>query len=464
MRRASLLALLLFAPLSALCSDYKLTVGDGSATVELSVKRPSKVFRMPAWIPGDYDLANYGRVVVDPQFFAGDRKVKAAQGDDGNSWIIAEGATRVVYGVKPSAGNFGPNLQIRGEETFISGGGVFGYFEGHSDESVSLSLPGKVYTELKGEGARWSAQNYDELIDSPIVIGPNVKVGETLVRGKRHGVVAFGRNENADVDGFAKLGGQVAEQCFLLFGELPYDSYTFFLDFGGRGGGLEHRNGTRIGISANAVPERSVGILFHEYFHCFNVKRIRAKVLGPFDYSKPAVTGTLWWLEGVTDYYASKLAVRAQLETREGLLGEAGRSAFQMNRPAYQRVSADESSRRVWEVHGSQGYGMSYYSKGWAIGFFLDMAIMGETHGRKSLDDVMKALWKETKPPKPGYRDERLRELVVETGGEKCGGWYDTVVQTTNPMPWEAVLPEVGLTLQERSISVADPKPLERWP
>jgi len=350
---------------------------------------------------------------------------------------------------------------------FVNGGGVFGAFDGHHDEPTTITLPQGAACSLKHDGNIWKADDYDHLLDSPIAIGPSVKIVEKELHGKNHRIVAFGKTQDANLDALLEVELKVADQAYKLFGELPYSQYSFFLDFGGFQAGLEHRDGARIGVPIRAQPENEVWIFFHEYFHCFNVKRIRAAPLGPFDYSKPAVTGTLWWLEGVTDYYASKLAERAGYATREGFLANMGGTANGVANGAYLKYSADEVSKRVWEVKGSQGFGgVSYYDKGRAIGLFLDLAILGQTGGKKSLDDVIRQLYKECKPPKPGYKDARIREICVEVGGQKLGPWYDKVVMTSDPMPWEEVLPTVGLRF-EGSALVADDSgrnSLANWP
>ncbi|MBS1715128.1 MAG: M61 family metallopeptidase [Armatimonadetes bacterium] len=467
---------LLFLTLATLttfvrAAEYTLEVREKDAVVGIKVEKPSEEFRMPAWIPGDYELFDYGRRLSDVRFYKGAKEVPSIRGDDVNLWTVPGGADRVRYVVSPSMGNFSPNLQIRANEVFVNGGGVFGWFEGHAHEPVKLHLPAKPWTPMDVTGTTVQARDYDHLIDSPIVIGPDVKVANGIVHNRTHRVVGFGRNQNVDMDRFLETGMAAADQAFRLFGELPYKSYTFFLDFGGRGGGLEHADSTRIGLFPSSDAKRSYGILFHEYFHCFNVKRIRAACLGPFDYTKPATTSTLWWLEGVTDYYASKLATRAGLMTRDQFLGEIGSGAESVSRGAYLKVSAETASLRVWEGKGSFGFGgASYYEKGNAVGAFLDLAILGRTGGKKSLDDVVRALYKETKPPKPGYQDGRIRELCVQIGGDDLGPLYDAAVKTASPLPWDSVLPQVGLKKEGRTVqadvlaSDAASKVLQNWP
>ncbi|MCO5298277.1 MAG: hypothetical protein M9921_15620 [Fimbriimonadaceae bacterium] len=435
---------------------------EGKARVTITIGAPSNAFHMPAWAPGDYELLNYGKFLEQVEFRREGKVVPATQSaSDPNTWRIEGGADAVSYVVNPSRGNFSVNLRVKADETFVSPPGVIGWFEGHALEKQGLSLDlvppnARVFSTLDHAAdpaagtERLEAPNYDELIDAPFVMGTNVRSQEFSVRGKPHFIVAFGNSEGADLTGFASNGAAVAEQAARLFGELPYPRYIFFLDFGGGGGGLEHLNSTRIGLGSRASARGAVGIMFHEYFHAFNVKRIRPKPLGPFDYTRPAVTGALWWLEGVTDYYADLLEARAGLTNRQGLLASLGSQAASIDRhPARDMVSADASSRRVWEVRGSQGYGFSYYAKGKAIGLCLDLAIRGSSGGEHSLDDVIRALYGETTGGKPGFDEGRIRALCVQYGGPALGPIYDRAVMEPGPLPLADCAALAGMRWQD---------------
>lgn len=242
-----------------------------------------------------------------------------------------------------------------------------------------------------------------------------------------------------------------------MFGSLPYQEYVFFCDFNGGYGGLEHLSSTRLGIySKNA--SQAAGLIAHEYFHAFNVKTIREQPLGPFDYSKPANVSTLWWLEGVTDYYADVMRLRAGLIDEEDFLNDVGGSyAALLRNQARLKVTAAESSEKVWTVRGSQGWGgLSYYHKGKLIGVCLDLAIRLETKGARSLDDVIKALYEETKDRKPGYAPNRIRELCIQFGGEKLGPIYDRCVSTTQELPMDDLLSQAGFVREDRNVHRMD--------
>lgn len=435
--------------------------------VRIEIAEPALEFHMPAWAPGDYQIFNYGRFITEMSFYRKGSRVNATPGLDDNTWTIKGGADAVEYKIKPSGGNFSPNLVVRPNETFVSPPGVLGWFSKNQNDKHELRLalvPGgaRAYTTLnKTIGPRgfatFTAPNYDELIDAPFVISDSVREHTFQVRGKQHRIIAFNRNEKADLEGFAQIGTAAAEAAFKLFGELPYPQYAFFLDFGGRGGGLEHLNSTRIGLGPNATGRQAAGIMFHEYFHAFNVKRIRSKPLGPFDYTKPAVTGALWWLEGVTDYYAALLGYRSGVLTLDEALRDFGGNMGGMGE-ARMRVSADEASRRVWEARGSFGFGgLSYYTKGHALGVFLDLSIRLNSAGKASLDDVIRKLYQETKGSKPGFSETRIRELCIEFGGPNLAQLYDAGVMQAGEIPWHLVLPKVGLLWDGTELAI-DPE------
>lgn len=460
MRRIPLFLTALAASLAG-AADYTfeplVEAGNGKVTVKLG-NGEAKAFRMPAWAPGDYQLFNYGGMVETIEFRKKGQPVKAEKGTDVNLWTLPEGADEAIYTVKPSRGNFSPNLRVRPDHYFVSPPGVLGWFVGDEKNRQRLHLAmvpegAKSHSTLtrirqtKPGFDSFEGPNYDEFIDAPFVVGTAVKIEAFSAGGKDLSVVGFNQIANADLSGFVKVGRMAAEECKKLFGELPFPHYTFFCDFGGGGGGLEHLNSTRLGLGARSTGERSYGLVFHEFFHLYNVKRIREKPLGPFDYSKPAMVKTLWWLEGVTDYYAAVLAHRVGLETREQFLGDMSGSlqSFAQN-PNRLRISAEEASLRVWETRGSYGYGgVNYYEKGRLIGLCLDLAIRGLTKGAKSLDDVIRTLYEENKNDKPGYEPERIRQLAVYLGGPEMYRIYDACVSQAVELPIAEVAKMCGL-------------------
>ena len=448
--------------MQATAADYSivpvLETRQAKVTVDLGDSGTSNEFRLPAWAPGDYQILDFGKNVASITFYKAGEEVPSTQGDDRNLWTIPDGADKVVYFIKESLGNFGAKLRVTPDEMFVSGAGVFGWFKGHMNEQQVLHLSPEgmpvaiALPSLPDHPNDYVAKDYDQLADSPFAVSRNLKVKAFMAGGKQHYVAAFNDPGDVDLDAYASVCTKAVESTKAIFGELPYKEYWFLFDFGGPGGGLEHSNCCKIGLHTGTSAEEARGIIFHEYFHCFNVKRIRPAVLGPFDYTKPAVTGALWWLEGVTDYYAEILQVRSGLISRSTFLTTMTRIFNGFHRgTAYTRVTANESSTRVWEAPRSQGYGFSYYTKGKLIGMALDLAIRANSRNTRSLDDVIRELYRETLD-KPGFAEGRIRDLCVEYGGPETGRVYDVCVNQAVRIPLEAMLDPVGMGMPNGAI------------
>jgi predicted metalloprotease with PDZ domain len=202
-------------------------------------------------------------------------------------------------------------------------------------------------------------------------------------------------------------------------------------------------------------------VLSHEFFHLWNVKRTRAKVLGPFDYLTLPKTGALWWLEGVTDYYANLLPYRYEEWDRQMFLDAISRnlSAVKAN-PARLEVSPYDASFRVSEAANgrgnSNGYRISYYNLGWLCGLCLDIEIRSQTNNKRSLDDVTRALYDLCKNNQPGFEEDEIRKQCIRFGGESLGAFYDKVVMTPGELPVADQLAKMGLKLDEHDETFVD--------
>jgi predicted metalloprotease with PDZ domain len=179
------------------------------------------------------------------------------------------------------------------------------------------------------------------------------------------------------------------------------------------------------------------------------VKRIRPFVLGPFNYVDPPKTANLWWSEGITSYYGDLLSERCGLNTREEYLKHVSDTiGLLQNNPARLKISADESSLRVWEANNSQGLGLSYYTKGELVGLCLDLKIRQMTAGRYSLDDVMRALWTQVRHGEgPGFEEDDIKKSVNRVSGSDLSDFYDKLARSVEELPFDECLGYAGLNL-----------------
>jgi predicted metalloprotease with PDZ domain len=250
-----------------------------------------------------------------------------------------------------------------------------------------------------------------------------------------------------------------------FFGDsAPYDHYVWHFavnDAADGAGGLEHLSSTQISL-AQGVGPRAVDVLAHEFFHLWNVKRIRSKVLGPFDYTKLPQTGALWWLEGVTDYYAYLLQHRYGWTDDAAFLDSIGSNVQSVRRtPAYREIGPDESSMRTDEDSAgrgnSNGYHISYYNLGWLAGMCLDIELRSRTQNKHSLDDVEHALWNLCRDDRPGFEEDEIRRQLVKLGGKEMDGIYNRIVLWPDGMQLSETLQKVGLDLVIKPETYVEP-------
>lgn len=318
--------------------------------------------------------------------------------------------------------------------------------------------------EVKNSPQVYTAKDYDVLADNPVTVG-SVLVDEYVSRNRPHFIVMRGAAKSmVDRQKLLNACKLVSDFQGETFGDfLPMNKYVWHFDVnpGQDGaGGLEHLSSTQISLAAGVGP-RAVSVISHEYFHLWNVKRIRSKVLGPFDYTRLPETGAIWWLEGVTDYYAHYLLYRFSFSDEADFFADivSNFNAVRRN-PAHLEISPYASSFRVGEASNgrgnSNGYRISYYNQGWLVGMVLDLAIRSKTQGRKSLDHVLINLWNLCKRDGPGFEEDEIRKQLIRVGGAEMGDLYDRIVMKPGDMAIEETLAKVGLKLGERPETYVD--------
>ncbi len=414
--------------------------------------------KIPNWAPGAYVLANFAQGVHDLKAYANDLSELKVEKVKDNDWRIdtQKGKPfKVVYFVNVPAAN---------EIIHFSGPSTYLYIEGRKNEkcSVTMTLPDgwKLATGLDPSGRgpmEFSAPNYDVLIDNPVTAG-KFESDTYVVEGKTHTLAyrgaAVAKLDRAKVTAVCK---QITEICSKFFGGLPYKRYVWHFnvfDAPDGGGGLEHLCSTQISLSSGFGPGAQ-HVCAHEFFHLWNVKRIRSSVLGPFEYDFLPKTGALWWLEGVTDYYSALLLYRCGHFDEKWFWEEAMRNinAFRSNAERF-NVSIYDASFRVGEANdgrgNSSGYKQNYYNAGWVAGLCLDLEIRAQSANRNSLDSIELALWNMCRDGKPGFSEMEIRRLCKLYGGEVVQRLYDQWIALPGDIQIEDALAKAGYQIVSR--------------
>jgi predicted metalloprotease with PDZ domain len=465
-------------------------------------KLEDTALQMPVWSPGDYHIQNFGKYVqnvraVDPHvnlIRPEDQKFVPVTHPDANTWLIhttdsaiQTGSVTVTYDLPETPrGYFSENVALRDRYAFVNGASALMYVVGHKNAPTTLAaqLPADWRAEMplpqsgktdapdadktNGGTARFTftAPDYDTLADSPLVMADKnaLRTTEFTLGGKIKTVyhpVYFGNLERlGDVEANNKTLERIARAETQIMGGAPNSLYEFIFEVNGRGGGLEHLNACRLPYFPGMNLEQAAPFVAHEFFHQWNVKRIRPRVLGPFDYVHPPHTRNLWFAEGVTDYYAWIATRRAGLCTADQFRAHWRQAIARMQRnPARLKITADDASLTVWESGNSEGNGgLSYYEKGALIGLCLDLKIRHLTKNQRSLDDVMRALLAQCAPPHPGYDEDGLRNTVNSVAGQDLTDFYNLLARSTQEMPFAECLSYAGLDANAAPLPDATPE------
>jgi predicted metalloprotease with PDZ domain len=438
-------------------------------------------FALPAWIPGSYLIRDFARNVLEVEARAGEAPL-AIEKIDKSTWRCppCAGPIHLRYRV------YAYELSVRGAyldttRAYFNGTSLLLAVVGQTDRPCALELDRppdealahwRVATSMSpmdvdaaGFGA-YATADYDELIDHPFEIG-GLTEGAFDVGGIPHRVALTGR-VLADVDRVCADLARVCEQHARMFGEAPIDRYLFMIYAARAGdGGLEHRHGCSLIVSRENLPEpgrktpprgykRFLGLCSHEYFHLWNVKRIRPAAFVACDLGREAYTRLLWAFEGITSYYDDLALVRAGLispaEYLE-LVAETVTAVWQA--PGRRRQSLAESSFDAWiklykADENAPNSLISYYTKGSLVALALDLTIRRETRGARSLDDVMQALWRRYGTERAGLEEDAFERLACEATGLDLSAFFDAAVRGTQDPPLAELLATVGVRFELR--------------
>ncbi|MCY7345809.1 MAG: PDZ domain-containing protein [Pyrinomonadaceae bacterium] len=418
--------------------------------------------KMPVWTPGSYLIREYARHVES--FSA-----KNAGGTDltwrktnKNTWQIeTKGVKEIVarYNVYANELTVRTN-ELNDEHAFFNNAALLMFPKDNLQTPSTIKVVPfgnwKVATGLppvENQANVFRAENFDVLYDSPFEVSDFKEIFFD-VQGKKHRYVVTGEG-NYDLPRLAADTAKIVEEAYKIFGELPYHDYLFILNTRG-GGGLEHLNSTALQFNRYGFTTRYkdfLNLVAHEYFHLWNVKRIKPDALGPFDYENENYTKMLWFAEGGTAYYESVLNRRAGIITADEFLTarEAQILALQ-NRPGRFESSLEDASFDAWIKYyrpdeNDVNNQISYYDKGELINFLLDVEIRRNSNGAKSLDDVLRYLYAEFAKKNKNYTPEDLQKIAETMAGKSLNDFFEKYVRGTEEIDYNAILSGIGLHL-----------------
>jgi predicted metalloprotease with PDZ domain len=419
---------------------------------------------MPVWTPGSYLIREYARHV---QNFA----VKNIGGNDlawrkvnKNTWQIDTKAAKeivVSYRVYSNELTVRTN-ELNDDHAFWNNSALLLFVKDQlkARSTVKVAPYGnwKVATGLpavESETNIFRAENYDVLYDSPFEVS-DFKEIKFDVQGKPHRYVITGEG-NYDPRKLAADTAKIIEECYKIFGALPYNDYTFILNLRGRGG-LEHLNSTALQANRFAFKPDSkykgfLGLVAHEYFHLWNVKRIRPDSLGPFDYEKENYTKLLWVAEGGTEYYSNLLMLRAGLITEKEFLKDRATGIQQLQaRPGRFETSLEQASFDAWIKYYRQDENavnnqISYYDKGEIVNMMLDITIRTSSGGTKSLDDVIRHLYTEFFVKGKNFTPEDFQKAAELMAGKGLDDFFSKYIRGEADIDYAEIVKGIGLQL-----------------
>jgi predicted metalloprotease with PDZ domain len=435
---------------------------------------------MAVWTPGSYLVREYERNVEAVTAAAPDGRALAVVKSDKNRWRVTTGgaaSVTVKYRVYAREMSVRTNW-VEAGFALVNGAPTFLTLADRTPRAHELvitpatgwarsmtSLP-----EMAGGAHRYRAPDFDTLADSPIVVG-NPAVHEFTVDGKKHYLVNEGEGGVFDGARAARDLEAIVREYRRMWGFLPYEKYLFLNLLTESGGGLEHKNSTVLMASRWATRTRRsynnwLDLASHEYFHAWNVKRLRPVELGPFDYENEVHTKNLWIAEGVTEYYADLTLHRAGLITRDEYLDSVSDRIEELQTTPGRLVqSAEMASYDAWIKYyrpdeNSINTAVSYYTKGSVVGLLLDARIRKATNGARSLDDVMKAAYEKYSGMR-GYTADEFRAVAEQVAGVSLKTFWDAAVSGTVELDYQETLDTLGLRF--RSVAVPADRPGRAW-
>lgn len=424
--------------------------------------------KMPVWTPGSYLIREYARHLQD--FSAQDSNGESLSSKKlgKNYWQVATaGASKV----KVSYRIYANDLTVRTNHLdtthgYFNGAALFFFIPGleqqpikvevippQSDWHVTTTLP-----KVQGEANTFLASDFDTLVDTPVEVGTQ-QVYDFEVLGKPHALAVWSKG-NANPEQIIADTTKVIQVEAEMFDGLPYERYLFLLHLSGSGyGGLEHKNCCtlnypRFGFGDREKYERFIQLVAHEFFHLWNVKRIRPKALETFDYEAENYTTSLWFCEGTTSYYDLIVPLRAGIYNRTSCLSKLSKDITKYLNTIGRTVQPlGESSYDAWiklyrRHANSDNDQISYYLKGQLVSLLLDLLIRAKHNNKRSLDDVMRLMWSRFGQTEIGFSETQLRNVIAEVAEADLTDFFARYIETTEELPFNDYLDPFGLYLK----------------
>lgn len=445
-------------------------------TVDVSKEINFVDLKMAAWTPGSYLIREFAKNVESVSAESSGQKIAISKINK-NTWRVSlsPGLKQVSVNYRVYAYEMSVRTSFLDDaHGYINPASVLMYAPKFASLHQELSIIPykdfkKVSTAMKNVGGfNYVAKNLDELIDSPIEIG-NHKVWDFKVNNVPHQIAFYGPAKVDSVKFLADVQ-KMAEEAQKVIGEHPCDHYLFIIHNLNRGGGgLEHLYSTtcqvtRSGYETAKGYQGIMNLLAHEYFHLWNVKRIRPKALGPFDYENENYTHNLWLSEGITSYYADVINQRTgMVSTADYIKGLGDEIAGVENTPGNQVESAAEASWDAWIKYyrpneNSRNSSVSYYDKGSILGGVLNMWIIQQTKGVKCLDDVFKLLY-QTYYLKAGrgFTDQELEDAFSKVAGVSATDFFKTHVYGVKTPAYSSLFNAFGYQFTDANLAKTVP-------
>ncbi|HBR97300.1 MAG TPA: peptidase M61 [Gammaproteobacteria bacterium] len=467
---------------------YQITPIDPHAhlfEVQLSFATPQReqVFSLPNWIPGSYMIRDFSRHIVQISAWSGSNELPLRKLDKSH-WLVSDihDELQLIYQV------YAWDLSVRAAHLdashgFFNGTSVFLTVDGQEEAAVTVDIlppegddyaAWQVATSLpqsdvdaRGYG-RYTAADYDELIDHPVEMGDFTRVTFDAC-GVPHEVVLTGRFD-ADLERVCADLKTICEYQINFFGQpAPMDRYVFLIMVVGDGyGGLEHRASTSLLVSRRHLPAvgedaitddylEFLGLCSHEYFHTWNVKRIKPAAFTPYQLQQESHTTQLWAFEGITSYYDDLVLVRCGLIDAARYLKVLSKTLTRVYRGAGRRKqSVSDSSFDAWNKFYKQDENapnaiVSYYAKGALVALSLDVELRKRSDGQVSMDQLMHRLWQDWRETGNGLAEDAIERLAAELVGEDMSGFFDHAVRGTEDLPLEASFATLGVDCRWRA-------------